>query len=135
LELLCVTGTLKCTTELRKSPPYDRKELLMYSRPRHSKSCHNRRRFFKPGCERLEDRSLLAVLYGATGGNVNSDLYLVDTTTGATTSIGPIGFAVTGLAVDPISHTLYGSTSMNSPNSPGSIITIDKATGAGKLLT
>ena len=58
----------------------------------------------------------MAVLYGATGGEVNSNLYMVDTATGATTSIGPIGFAVTGLAVDPNSGTLYGSTSMLSPN-------------------
>jgi Ca2+-binding RTX toxin-like protein len=59
---------------------------------------------------------------------------MVDTATGATTSIGPIGFAVTGLAVDPSSGTLYGSTSMQSPNSPNSIITIDKTTGAGSLV-
>ena len=76
----------------------------------------------------------MAVLYGATGGEVNSNLYMVDTATGAATSIGPIGFAVTGLAVDPNSGTLYGSTSMLSPNSPNSIITINKTTGAGTLV-
>jgi Ca2+-binding RTX toxin-like protein len=90
--------------------------------------------FFRPVCERLEDRSLMATLYGATGGELNSDLYMVDAATGATTSIGPIGFAVTGLAVDPNSGTLYGSTSLQSPNSPNSIITIDKTTGAGTLV-
>ena len=76
----------------------------------------------------------MAVLFGATGGEANSNLYMVDTDTGATTSIGPIGFAVTGLAMDPNSGTLYGSTSMLSPNSPNSIITIDKTTGAGTLV-
>ncbi|MFN0019870.1 MAG: calcium-binding protein [Pirellulaceae bacterium] len=112
----------------------------MFSRLRKRKaaspaSAHNgRRRFLKLGCERLEDRSLLAVLFGSTGGNANSDLYLVDTTTGATTSIGPIGFAVTGLAVDPATGILYGSTSTRSPSNPGSIITIDKVTGAGTLV-
>ena len=104
------------------------------TRKLHSAARFNRDRFFKPGCERLEDRSLLAVLYGATGGNVNSDLYTVNTATGATTSLGPIGFAVTGLAVDPTTGTLYGSTSMQSPSNPGSIIAINKATGAGTLV-
>ena len=104
------------------------------TRKLHSAARFNRDRFFKPGCERLEDRSLLAVLYGATGGNVNSDLYTVNTATGATTSLGPIGFAVTGLAVDPTTGTLYGSTSMQSPSNPGSIIAINKTTGAGTLV-
>lgn len=99
-----------------------------------STTLRNRDRFLKLGCERLEDRSLLAVLFGATGGSVDSNLYTVDTTTGHTTSIGPIGFAVTGLAVNPLTGKLYGSTSMDSPNNPGSIITIDKATGAGTLV-
>src|SRR5262245_17394166 len=91
-ETACTTGNLKCTTQLWESPPYQFKEFLMSSYPRHSKRCIDSRRFYKPGCERLEDRSLLAVLWGATGGNVNSDLYMVDAATGATTSIGPIGF-------------------------------------------
>lgn len=110
--------------------------MFSYFRPRklHSTASFNRGRCFRPGCERLEDRSLLAVLYGATGGNLNSDLYTVNTTTGVTTSIGQIGFAVTGLAVDPITGTLYGSTSLQSPNHPNSIITIDRATGAGTLV-
>lgn len=110
--------------------------MLAHFRPRkiHSTTRFNRSRFFRPGCERLEERSLLAVLYGATGGNLNSDLYSVNTTTGVTTSIGPIGFAVTGLAIDPISGTLYGSTSLQSPSNPNSIITIDRATGAGTLV-
>ena len=107
-----------------------------------SHSCPRKRRpttapsrcFFIPACERLEDRSLMAMLYGATGGEVNSDLYMIDAATGATTSIGPIGFAVTGLAIDPNSGTLYGSTTMLSPDSPHSIITIDKTTGAGTLV-
>jgi Ca2+-binding RTX toxin-like protein len=107
-----------------------------------SHSCRRKRRpttrssrcVFRPAFERLEDRSLMAILYGATGGEVNSDLYMIDTATGATTSIGPIGFAVTGLAVDPNSGTLYGSTSLLSPNSPKSLITINKTTGAGTLV-
>ncbi|MBC7855334.1 MAG: hypothetical protein IAF94_18045 [Pirellulaceae bacterium] len=99
-----------------------------------SRASNRRNRFLKLSCEHLEDRALLAVLYGATGGNVNSDLYTVNTTTGATTSLGPIGFAVTGLAVHPGTGVLYGSTSSNSPLNPRSIITIDKTTGAGTLV-
>jgi Ca2+-binding RTX toxin-like protein len=92
------------------------------------------RRFCRLRCERLEDRSMMAILFGATGGENDSQLYTIDTATGVTTAIGSIGFAVTGLAVDPISGTLFGSTSSLSLNSPNSIITIDKTTGAGTLV-
>src|SRR5215216_3279616 len=79
------------------------------------------------------------VLYGADGAGGNlSNLYILDPTSGgAFQNIGPIGFAVTGLAVDPTDGTLYGSTSRmtsgGAPN-PGSLITIDRATGAGSLV-
>lgn len=77
----------------------------------------------------------MAALFAAKAGpSTTSDLYSVDPVTGAMTSIGPIGFAVTGLAADPTTGILYGSTSGNSAASPHSIITIDKATGAGTLV-
>jgi Ca2+-binding RTX toxin-like protein len=108
--------------------------MISHHRSRKLRSKTPGSRFFRLGCERLEDRSLLAVLFGATGGGANSDLYMVDTVTGAATTVGSIGFAVTGLAVDPSSGTLYGSTSNQSPNSPNSIITINKTTGVGTLV-
>lgn len=76
------------------------------------------------------------VLYGATGANTStSNLYILNPATGAVVStVGPIGFAVTGLAIDPLTGVLYGSTSRNSANSPGSLITINKATGQGTLV-
>lgn len=74
------------------------------------------------------------VLYAARGSNVSSDLYTVDPATGAMTSIGPTGFAITGLAFDPTSGTLYGVTSNNSPSNPRSLITIDPTTGASALV-
>src|SRR3954447_24168376 len=75
-----------------------------------------------------------ATLYGATAGNTNTgDLYTINTTTGNASLIGSIGFAVTGLAFDPLTGILFGSTSRNSI-SPGSLITINPATGAGTLV-
>ena len=76
-------------------------------------------------------------LYGAdgAGGNPATNLYILDPTTGAVLStVGPIGFAVTGLAFDPRNGVLYGSTGGTAPISPNSIITIDIATGAGTLV-
>ena len=76
------------------------------------------------------------VLYGTTAANTTtSNLYILNPATGAVVStVGPIGFAVTGLAVNPLTGVLYGSTSNNSANSPGSLITINKATGQGTLV-
>ena len=75
-------------------------------------------------------------LYGANGaaGNASTNLFTIDPTSGAATTIGPIGFAVTGLAFNPLTGTLYGSTGNQSPASPGSLITINPSTGAGTLV-
>ena len=68
------------------------------------------------------------------GGNL-SNLYTLDPATGAVKStIGAIGFAVTGLAVDPKTGTLYGVTGASDPSSPGFLITINKTTGAGAIV-
>jgi hypothetical protein len=75
-------------------------------------------------------------LYAATGENSDSssDLYTIDPATLTATSVGPIGFALTGLAVDPNSGILYGLTSDTSAAQPHSIITIDPITGAGTFV-
>ena len=74
-------------------------------------------------------------LYGATGGPTASNLYLLNPASGAVAqTLGPIGFAVTGLAIDPSTRTLYGSTSFRDPSARRSLITIDKTTGAGTLV-
>jgi Ca2+-binding RTX toxin-like protein len=75
-------------------------------------------------------------LYGADGSGGNpSNLYEIDRDTGAVMrTIGPIGFAVTGLAIHPETAELYGSTGGNAPTDPGSTIKIDKTTGAGTLI-
>jgi hypothetical protein len=73
------------------------------------------------------------VLYGADGsfGTVGN-LYTLDPATGnVLTTVGSIGFAVTGLAIHPKTGVLYGSTSRVSPNAPCFLITVDKTTGAG----
>ena len=76
------------------------------------------------------------VLYGADGGGGNpSNLYILNPATGAIVStVGPIGFAVTGLAIHPSTGVLYGSTGRNSATFPHSLITINKTTGAGTLV-
>ena len=53
-------------------------------------------------------------LYGSDGAGGNlGDLVILDPATGAvTTTVGPVGFSVTGLAVDPANGTLYGSTGL-----------------------
>ena len=74
-------------------------------------------------------------LYAARGGGVTSDLSIISATTGAlVTTVGPIGFAVTGMAVHPSTGVLYGVTSGQSPSNPRSLITINKTTGAGTLV-
>lgn len=84
-----------------------------------------------------------AVLYGANGAQGNpSSLLILDPATGAVLStVGPIGFAITGLAVHPVSGVLYGSTARRDATNPdpdvvipGTLIRIDKATGQGTLV-
>jgi hypothetical protein len=76
------------------------------------------------------------VLYGADGaGGTTSNLYILNPATGAVvTTVGNIGFAVTGLAIHPSTGVMYGSTGRMSATSPHSLITIDKTTGAGTLV-
>jgi hypothetical protein len=75
-------------------------------------------------------------LYGARGGSFTaSDLFILDPADGSIiTTAGPIGFAISGLAIDPNSRVLYGSTSNNSAASPRSLIRINRMTGAGTLI-
>lgn len=75
------------------------------------------------------------LLYGADGSGGNlSNLYIIDAATGAVVeTVGPIGFAVTGLAVDPITGALYGATA-GAGSDPGVLLTIDPATGAGTIV-
>lgn len=77
----------------------------------------------------------MSTLYAAQAQNqTTSDLYTIDPVTGTPTSVGAIGFAVTGLAWDPVGGVMYGATSNNSASNPRSIITIDLGTGAGTLV-
>lgn len=74
-------------------------------------------------------------LYAALGSTrTTSNLYTVNPATGVMTSIGPIGFALTGLAVDPTTGILYGLTTPNSTAHPRSLITVDPVTGAGTFI-
>jgi Ca2+-binding RTX toxin-like protein len=78
------------------------------------------------------------VLFGADGAEFSeepSDLYTINPSTGERTStIGSIGFEVTGLAVDPTTGQLYGATANGDPSAPGALIKIDKTTGEGTFI-
>lgn len=75
------------------------------------------------------------ILYGATAaGLTEGNLFTIDPATGIGTLVGPIGYAVTGLAFDPGSGILYGSVASRSAVGPGSLITINTTTGAGSLI-
>lgn len=72
-----------------------------------------------------------AVLYGTTGGGgAISELVTIDTTTGVTTTIGSVGFAINGLTMDPTTGTLYGSV-----RADGGLVSIDTATGAATVIS
>ena len=73
-------------------------------------------------------------LYGARGGSTAGNLYTINPATGVATVVGPIGYAVTGMAYNPTTSTMYGSTSSNSPVCSSCLITINLATGAGTLV-
>jgi hypothetical protein len=75
-------------------------------------------------------------LYVAPGsGGVAGNLYTVDPGSGAATIVGPLlvgaaPIALTGMAFDPTTNTLYGITSVQSPNIPRHLVRINRSTGA-----
>ena len=76
------------------------------------------------------------VLYGADGAGTNeaTTLYTINPADGTKiATIGLIGFAVTGLAVDPTTGQMYGSTT-SFDDALTSLIKIDKTTGEGSLI-
>ncbi|PWU25594.1 MAG: hypothetical protein C5B48_00535 [Candidatus Rokuibacteriota bacterium] len=75
------------------------------------------------------------VLYGADGaGGHSSSLFTLDPASGKVLStVGAIGFAVTGLAIHPTTGAMFGSTARMGANAK-SLITIDKANGHGTLV-
>jgi hypothetical protein len=84
----------------------------------------------------LAGRAEAEILYGANGqnGNPATNLYVLDPATGAPLStVGPIGFAVTGMSFSPTNGVLYGVTAPKG-NAPRDLITINTATGAGTLV-
>ena len=76
------------------------------------------------------------VLYGTTAGAPRAgSLFSINVNTGAATVIGPLKngvgelYGVTGLAFQPGTGVLFGSTSHNSPTSPNAIVSINPANG------
>src|SRR4051794_23615488 len=75
-------------------------------------------------------------LLGAQGStSLTSNLLVINPANGAVLStIGPIGFAVTGLAQNPLTGQIFGSTTALSTNAPRSLITVNTTTGAGTAI-
>jgi hypothetical protein len=73
-------------------------------------------------------------LWAADGkGGVPGNLYRIDPTTGAATTVGPIGFGVTGLALHPETSVLYATESVAGiPDAH--LLTIDTTTGTGTIV-
>lgn len=89
----------------------------------------------------VQTAGMKVILYGTTGACNNltqggpctqtSTLVQVDPTTGALIkTIGPVGYAISGLAWDRWSGKLYASTALGDPRFHG-LITIDTTTGTG----
>jgi len=78
----------------------------------------------------------LPTLYAAAGAQGKpSDLLILNPDDGSVRCrVGPIGFGVTGLAVNPLTGVLYGTTGNADASAPGSLIQIDKTTGAGQVI-
>jgi DNA-binding beta-propeller fold protein YncE len=78
------------------------------------------------------------LLYAANGSGGNlASLVILNPATGAVVqTIGPIGFAVTGIAFHPITRQLYGSTGGQDPvvANRNSLIRISTTTGAGTMI-
>jgi hypothetical protein len=81
-------------------------------------------------------RAEAGTVYGADGqnGNPATKLYILDPATGAPLStVGPIGFAVSGMSFDPLNGVLYGATAPRG-TSTRQLITINTNTGVGTLI-
>ncbi len=77
------------------------------------------------------------VLYAAVGDDAGNGLYTIDPLTSQPTLVGPIAIegsqvGVTGLAIHPQTHVMYGVTT--DLESPPELITIDPTTGNATLI-
>lgn len=74
-------------------------------------------------------------LNGANAGNpVPSTLYLINQSTGAGALVGSVGHAVNGLAFDPVTGLLYGSTTSWNPGFANGLLAINRASGAATTI-
>lgn len=77
------------------------------------------------------------ILYGTDGAATGpaTNLYILNPANGGVVStVGPVGFRVSGLAFHPQTGVLYGATAGRGTSSPRSLITINLSTGAGTLI-
>jgi len=84
--------------------------------------------------------SAAPVLFGATGASDTdtlpaSNLYTLNPSTGAATSVGSIGKAITGLAYDDTSATLYGVTAgVSLDGTERQLLVINQANGSSTVV-
>ena len=78
---------------------------------------------------------ICSILLGADGQTaLPGDLYRIDPATGAGTSIGAIGYAITGLAIAPDGRIFGTEATRSGSLGPARLIEIDRVTGAGTPL-
>jgi hypothetical protein len=85
------------------------------------------------GASALPTPTLLATTGGSgdsTKTAVASDLYSLNPSTGAATSLGNTGYSIGALAQDPTTGVLYAASNHKSPGSPDTLLTLNPATGA-----
>jgi hypothetical protein len=88
------------------------------------------------------ERTCATVLYGSTAGSGAGELYTLDPTNGAVvTDIGPLNdastlnYGVTGLAFEPTTQTLYGSTGNSGADDPSTRAQLVRINPANGLVT
>ncbi len=81
-------------------------------------------------------RTNAATLYGATASGGPGELYILDSTTGGVVQdIGPlhdalnVNYGITGLAFNPFTGLLYGSTANSNPDTRAQLVTINPLSG------
>src|SRR5512144_710963 len=71
---------------------------------------------------------------GGTGSSLvtapPSELWRLDPNTGAATSVGNTGYAISALAQDPTTGALYAASNNRSPIAPNTLLRLDPVTGA-----
>jgi hypothetical protein len=87
------------------------------------------------GQSELPDAFFYTILYGADGkAGVAGNLYSINPATGEGEVIGPIGFAITGMAMSPDGEIFATQSTQLGALGASNLIRIDRNTGAGEIV-